>query len=82
VSSDGARSTYAPVGRGKFFWMSLLTLSIYDVYWLYRNWQRLRDRTGEKLSPFWRAFLSPIWAFSLFAEIPQSHINKNQPTRK
>jgi hypothetical protein len=49
--------------------MSLLTLTIYDFYWLYRNWQRIRERTGERVSPFWRAFLSPIWGFSLFSRI-------------
>jgi hypothetical protein len=49
--------------------MSLLTLTLYDVYWIYRNWQRIGARTGEHFSPFWRAFLAPFTVFGLFARI-------------
>jgi Domain of unknown function (DUF4234) len=49
--------------------MSLLTIGIYDVYWMYRHWKRIRERTGERLSPSWRAFLAPFYAFSLFARV-------------
>jgi hypothetical protein len=29
----------------------------------------VRERTGEQLSPFWRAFFAPVWVFSLFIRI-------------
>jgi hypothetical protein len=60
---------YETVGARKFLWMSLLTLTLYDVYWVYRTWKRIRMRTGESFSPFWRTFLAPFTCFGLFARI-------------
>ena len=60
---------FFPVSTGKFVAMSLCTLGIYELYWCYKNWHRVRARTGEKLSPFWRAFFAPLWCFSLFRRV-------------
>lgn len=49
--------------------MSMCTFGFYELYWCYRNWCRVRERTGRILSPFWRAFFAPFWAFSLFEEV-------------
>ena len=49
--------------------MSLATLGIYELYWCYKQWDAIRRREGEKLSPFWRAFFAPLWGFSLFPRI-------------
>ena len=49
--------------------MSMCTFGLYELYWCYRNWNRVRERTGNTLSPFWRAFFAPLWAFSLFEEV-------------
>jgi hypothetical protein len=68
-TDPNARAPYEPVSPRKFLWMSLLTLSLYDVYWIYRNWQRIGARTGENFSPFWRAFLAPFTVFGLFGRI-------------
>lgn len=60
---------YFEVATTKFVVMSLVTFGIYDVFWLYRQWQFERARTGENLSPFWRTFFAPLFAFSLFRRI-------------
>jgi len=62
-------SPYEPVSARKFLWMSVFTLTLYDVWWIYRNWQRVQARTGEDISPFWRAFLAPFTVYGLFARI-------------
>ncbi len=49
--------------------MSTVTLGLYELYWFYKNWVMIRDRSGAKLMPFWRAFFSPIWAYSMFKKI-------------
>jgi hypothetical protein len=67
--ADTWTAPYEPVSARKFLWMSLLTLTLYDVWWIYRSWQRIRARTGENVSPFWRAFLAPFTAYGLFARI-------------
>lgn len=58
-----------PVSSTKFVVMSIVTLDIYPVYWMYQQWKRIRDRTGENLSPFWRAAFAPLWGFRLFGHI-------------
>ena len=52
--------------------MSLVTFGVYDVYWIYKQWRCERARTGENLSPFWRTFFGPFFAFSLFRRINQA----------
>jgi hypothetical protein len=71
VSPPGAGSLYPffPVATHKFVVLSLCTLNFYTLYWCYNNWWRIRQRSGEHLSPFWRAFFAPIWVFSLFGRI-------------
>jgi hypothetical protein len=63
------RHEFFPVAPHKFVVLSVCTLNVYILYWCYQNWWRIRERTGEQLSPFWRAFFAPIWAFSLFTRI-------------
>jgi hypothetical protein len=65
------RSQYAffPVATHKFVVMSICTFGLYELYWCFKNWQRIRQRSGENLSPFWRAVFAPLWSFSLFRRI-------------
>jgi hypothetical protein len=58
-----------PVSLSKFAVMSICSFGIYELYWCYQNWTRLRDREGLLVSPFWRAFFAPLWGFSLFGRI-------------
>ena len=65
------RHQFFPVALHKFIVLSVCTLNFYSLYWSYQNWWRIRERTGERLSPFWRAVFEPIWLFSLFGRIAQ-----------
>ena len=55
-----AEHPYFPVATHKFVVLSICTLGLYDLYWFYQNWQRVRRRTREDLSPFWRAAFAPL----------------------
>ena len=57
------------VGIGKFVILSVTTLTLYELYWFYRNWQRVKARTGRDVSPFWRAFFAPIFCYGLASAI-------------
>jgi hypothetical protein len=69
ASDDRAEHDWFPVGAGKFVALSLCTLGLYELYWSYKQWQRIQKRTGESLRPFWRAFFAPLWNFSLLEKI-------------
>lgn len=53
----------------KLIWMSICTFGIYELYWFYKNWVLIKERTGQDIMPFWRAFFSAIWAYSCFRHI-------------
>jgi uncharacterized membrane protein len=57
-----------PVARHKLIVMSVATLSTYQIYWFFKNYQRMHQRTGGG-SPFWRAVAAPLTAHSLFAQV-------------
>jgi hypothetical protein len=58
-----------PVSKTKFVVMSLCTLGLYQVYWTYKNWVRIKAKTGESIIPWARALFLGIWDFSLFSRI-------------
>lgn len=63
-----AELLFAPSGV-KLIVMSLCTLNLYAVYWFYRNWKAIKIADGANLMPFWRAFFSPLWAYSCFKRL-------------
>ena len=78
TSSEGSSGNPAPPPVAPHFFtasplklivMSICTIGIYEIYWFYKNWKLIKERTGQKIRPFWRAVFSPIWAYSCFKEI-------------
>ncbi|HET6777595.1 MAG TPA: hypothetical protein VFH26_01770 [Gemmatimonadales bacterium] len=70
---------FFPVAPHKFIVLSVCTLNIYTLYWCYQNWWRIRQRTAEHLSPFWRAVFAPFWGFSLFARVAAGAAERGMP---
>lgn len=54
------------VSSFKLIVMCICTFSLYELYWAYKQWEAVRTREGEELSPFWRAVFAPLWGFRLF----------------
>lgn len=52
----------------KLFVMSTVTFGLYQVYWHYKNWKLVKERTGDVI-PILRAIFGVLFAYSLFAEI-------------
>ncbi|MFQ5578951.1 MAG: hypothetical protein ACE5G8_18390 [Anaerolineae bacterium] len=63
---------YFPVSKLKLVVMSLCSFGLYEVYWFYQNWKLIRDQTGRKLSPFWRAVFAPVSAYWFFKSVQES----------
>lgn len=70
---------YFAVGAVKFSLMSLTTFGLYTVYWFYQNWMIIRDREHSDISPFWRAFFSPLWTFSMGTRLAEQAKAQNVP---
>lgn len=69
ASPPAGDAPYFPVARQKLIVMSLSTLSLYQIYWFYKNFQRVNARAGSGASPFWRAVAAPLTAHGLFAAV-------------
>lgn len=60
---------FFPVATHKFVVLSIFSFGVYELYWFFQNWKRIKTASGEALSPFWRAFFAPLWSFSLFRRV-------------
>lgn len=74
LQSDQAsdRGEFFTASALKFTLMSACTCGLYEVYWFYKNWVLIKERTGDDIMPFWRAAFAPFWAYSLFKHIKLS----------
>lgn len=57
------------VSTFKMVLMSFLTLSLYNFYWFYKNFDLYEKRYNEGSIPILRALFSPIFSFALFASV-------------
>jgi hypothetical protein len=68
TAADQAGELHA-LALHKLVVLSMCTLGLYQVYWFWRNWKRVAERTGRPMMPFWRAVFAPLWSYSLFDEV-------------
>jgi hypothetical protein len=71
---------YFPVSLIKFAVLSICTFGLYEFYWFYKNWQRVKEREHSDIMPFWRAFFAFFFCYSLFRRIGQSAKGSNLPS--
>ena len=48
--------------------LSICTFGIYQVYWFYKHWQRVRER-GESVLPVMRAIFGIFFCYALFSRV-------------
>src|SRR5262245_22041834 len=53
------------VGTAKLVVMSVATLGLYQIYWFYQQWKRVRDG-GEDVWPLPRAIFGVLFSYPLF----------------
>lgn len=59
------------VGPGKLIVMSVVTLGMYQIYWFYQQWKRVRDG-GEDVWPLPRAVFGVLFSYPLFKRMADS----------
>jgi len=65
--------TFFPVSTGKFVILSIVTFSIYPIFWFYQNWRRIGDasRAERRIRPLLRTTLAPVFATPLLRLIKE-----------
>jgi hypothetical protein len=61
--------------------LSLATLGLYQIFWFYKNWRRVKARSGRDISPFWRAFFSPLYCYAFATEVNSAAKSANLAPR-
>jgi hypothetical protein len=67
---------FFPVSPLKLVIMSTVTFGIYEIYWFYKNWKLIKQRTESDIMPFWRALFGVFFCYSCFKEIKE--VSKTQ----
>jgi hypothetical protein len=57
------------VSTRKLLVMSLCTLTLYNLFWFYKQWWRVKQRDGSAILPFWRTVFAVFYVYPLFKRI-------------
>ena len=57
------------VSETRFMAMSILSFGIFNSYWMYKNWQFLKNRDNLDIMPFWRGIFGIFFIHSLLNKI-------------
>ena len=63
---------YYVVSPTKFMLLSVLTLTLYFVYWFYRNWKLIKDADNDDTWPPLRGFFYIFFTHSLFSDVQRN----------
>jgi len=69
LSNSDSQPLFFPVSILKLVVMSIVTLGIYEVYWFYKNWKLIQERTNTDIRPFWRGVFLVFYCHPFFKEV-------------
>ncbi|HOU69212.1 MAG TPA: hypothetical protein PKW49_11675 [Paludibacteraceae bacterium] len=58
---------YIPTSR--LIILSIVSMGVYEIYWIYKNWRYIKERDGLNISPFWRGWFGIFYCHSLLRRI-------------
>jgi len=58
---------HVPVSR--LIFMSIVSFSIYEMYWIYKNWHYVKERDNLDIRPFWRGCFGIFYCHGLLRRI-------------
>lgn len=58
---------YIPPAR--LILLSIASMSLYEAYWIYKNWRYIKERDGLNIRPFWRGVFGIFFCHSLLRRI-------------
>lgn len=67
ATPQGALFLYIPVAR--LILLSTASFSVYEAYWIYKNWKLIGERNGLNIRPFWRGIFGYFFCHSLLRRI-------------
>lgn len=68
---DFKETHFYPMARWKFWFLSIVSLGIYNSYWMYRNWKAIKLKSNEEMMPIARGIFAVFWLYPLFLRLKQ-----------
>lgn len=68
-ASPGAKPLFLYIPTGRLIALSIVTLSLYESYWVYRNWRYIKERDNLQIRPFWRGIFGVFFCHGLLRRI-------------
>lgn len=65
------KTEYYAIPTNRFILYSILSFGIFNFFWFYNNWVAVKKNQSEEsdIYPFWRAWFSIFFSFSLFKKV-------------
>ncbi|MBS2213592.1 hypothetical protein KEM09_19445 [Carboxylicivirga mesophila] len=67
--ANTSSSKYLYIPPSRFLLMSIITVGLYETYWMYKNWSYLRQRDNLDIMPVWRAIFGVFFIHSLLSKM-------------
>jgi hypothetical protein len=64
-----ATPLFLHISVGRLILMSIVSFSLYEVYWIYKNWRYVKERDNLTIRPFWRGWFGIFYCHSLLRRI-------------
>ena len=75
-SGQPALPPFFAVSLLKLVVLSTFTLGIYNIYWFWRNWNRIRASGEPSIMPIWRAIFLVIFCYPCFYRIRMAGLSR------
>ncbi len=57
------------ISPARLIFLSIVSLSLYEAYWIYKNWRYIKERDGLNIKPIWRGIFGVFFCHSLLRRI-------------
>lgn len=74
--SQPAQTPFFAVSLSKLVLLSTFTLGLYDFYWFWRNWNRIRARGEPRITPSLRALFVLFYCYPCFIRIKLAGVSR------
>jgi amino acid permease len=70
--TDSDKPLFLYISSARLILLSIASMSLYEVYWIYKNWRYIKERDGLDIKPFWRGIFGIFYCHSLLRRIHEN----------
>jgi hypothetical protein len=68
-----ATPLFLHISVARLILLSIVSFSLYEAYWIYRNWRYVKERDNLTIRPFWRGVFGVFYCHSLLRRIHEDN---------